>query len=178
MNVNIPHLYAKCRGVDKQGKVYDCVVHALRSRVGKVITFHVHLDNGAHYSLLPLNKLIWKDDAPRWSLSDLQPWDCFSDTAEAIVFDYLKGKRTYLIPKKIWGEYVLSVDWSDNSFSDYPPEYKQGHLIKLDNGHFGLYPNNYLLFEDKSYTGQVDVENIPKLFRQSEDDYPSVETLW
>ena len=177
MNVNLPLIYAQCFGIDKTDKRFDCIVHGARSRAGKVMTFHVHLESGAHYSLLPLHKLVWKQDVPDWSLPDLQPWDCFSDHCQAIVFEYLREKRTYLIGKKVWGHYILTFDWYDNAFSDYPPEFKQGHLIKLDNGLFGIYPNNYLLFQDKSYTGQLDLGSVPKLFRQMPDDYPSVENL-
>jgi hypothetical protein len=175
MNVNIPQFWAKCKGVDKHNIVYECVVHAIRSRAGRILTFHVHMPRGAHYSLLPLTKLIWKDDAPEWDIADLQPWDCFSDHAEVICYDYLRGHRAYLIHKKVWGEYMFTVDWLDNSYSDYPPEFKQGHVVKLDNGLFGMYPNNFLLFEDKSYTGQLDVDDIPVLMRQGVEDYPSVE---
>lgn len=177
MNVNFEHFYAQCFGIDPTGATFDCVVHAARSRSGKIMTFHVHLESGAHYSLLPLHKLKWKDVTNPLEPNDLQTWDCFSDDVEAIRFDYLQFKRVFLIPQKMWGEYVLTFDWKNNAFSDYPPEFKQGHMIKLDNGQFGIYPNNYLLFEEKSYTGKLNVESVPRLQRQSPSDYITVEQL-
>ena len=38
------------------------------------------------------------------------------------------------------------------------------------------YPNNFLLFHDKTYT-KIDTNNIPILKRQNPEDYPSVENL-
>ena len=108
--------------------------------------------------------------------NELQPWDCFSDEVEAIKYDYFQFKKVYIIPLKIWGEYILTFDWLNNSYSDYPIEYKQGHLIKLNNGQFGIYPNNFLLFHDKTYT-KIDTDNIPILKRQEPEDYVSVENL-
>lgn len=177
MNLNIPHFYAKCRGIDQDNNVYDCVVHAIRSRSDKILSFHVHLESGAHYSLLPINKLIHKDDVEPIEVDKLQMWDCFSDTPEVIVYDYFKFKKVYVLPLGIWGEYLMTFDWQNNSFSDYPPEFKQGHLIKLDNGYYGMYPNNYLLFHHKTYTGELDVNNLPKLVRQKPSDFISVESL-
>jgi hypothetical protein len=175
MNINFKPFYAQCFGIDQENQTFDCVVHAARSRSNKIMTFHVHLDNGAHYSLLPLHKLKWKDVVTPLAPNELQTWDCFSDEVEAIAYDYFRCSRVYLIGQKLWGEYVLTFDWQDNVFSDYPPEFKQGHLIKLDNGQFGIYPNNYLLFEDKSYTGKLEVESVPRLQRQTAADYVTVE---
>ena len=176
MNINIPHFYAMCNGIDKDNNTYECIVHAARSRAGKVITFHVHLECGAHYSLLPINKLFHKEDRVVMPVNDLQMWDCFSDEAEAIVYDYFQFRKVFVLPLKTWGEYLMSFDWKNNSYSDYPLEFKQGHLIKLDNGNFGMYPNNCLLFHDKTYTGDLDVNNLPILVRQNPSDFISVES--
>ena len=177
MNINIPHFYAMCSGIDNDNNIYDCVVHAVRSRSDKVLTFHVHLESGAHYSLLPINKLFHRKDRVNEPVDRLQMWDCFSNDPEVVVFEYFKFKKVYVLPLKIWGEYLMTFDCENNSFSDYPPEFKQGHLIKLDNGCYGLYPNNMLLFHHKTYTGELDVEKIPILVRQKPEDFVSVESL-
>lgn len=177
MNINIPHFYAMCNGIDNDNNTYECVVHAVRSRSDKVLTFHVHLECGAHYSLLPINKLFHKEGRLPMAVDQMQMWDCFSDDPEVVVYDYFKFKKVYVIPLKMWGEYLMTFDWQNNSFSDYAPEFKQGHLIKLDNGNYGMYPNNYLLFHHKTYTGELDVNKLPILVRQNPSDFISVESL-
>lgn len=173
LNINTPHFYAKVSGI---GCESDCIVHSARSRSGKIITFHVLLESGAHYSLLPLHLLWWKK-GKRFKPQDICPWDCFSDDMEAIAYDHFKFKKVYVISLKIWGEYIMSFDWNRNGFSDFTEEYKQGHLIKLDNGQYGMFPNNYLLWEDKTFTGDVLKNEIPKLHRLPEKEYLSVETI-
>lgn len=173
LNINIPHFYARVTGI---GTEANCIAHAARSRAGKILTFHVLLDCGAHYSLLPLHLLSWKEGT-RFPVKDICPWDCFSDDMEVVEYSHFKFKKVYVMHLGIWGEYLMSFDWKSNSFSDYTPEYKQGHLIKLDNGQFGLFPNNYFLLHDKSFTGDADAANIPKLHRLPESEYVSVETI-
>jgi hypothetical protein len=175
LNVNIPHIYGFCTGVDKLGRLHECIIHGARSRAGKILTFHVLMTSGASYSLLPIHKLRWKEVETPLEPEQLQPWDCLGDDMEVIKFDLFEFKRVYVIPLNIWGGYLFTFDWKNNVFSDYPPESKNAHFIKLDNGQFGCYPNNYLLFEDKSFTGKVDTENIPRLARQEPSDYVSVE---
>lgn len=177
MNVNFQHFYANVQGIDENNTIYPCVVHAARSRAGKIMTFHVHLENyGAHYSLAPLHKLSHSKVDNPLEPNELQPWDCFSDEVEAIKYSYFEFKKVYVISLKMWGEYILTFDWLNNSYSDYTIEFKQGHLIKLKNGQFGIYPNNFLLFHDKTYT-KIDTNNIPILKRQNPEDYLSVENL-
>lgn len=177
MNVNFQHFYSNVHGIDKDNNTYPCIVHAARSRSGKIMTFHVHLeDHGAQYSLVPLHKLTHKDVVNPFKPHELQPWDCFSDDVECIRFEYFVFKKVYVLSLKTWGEYILTFDWLNNTYSDYTIEFKQGHLIKLDNGQYGIFPNNYLLFHDKTYT-KIDPENPPRLMRQSPDDYVSVENF-
>jgi hypothetical protein len=175
INTDIPIFYAYVYGIDGTDKVYDCVVHAARSRAGKVITFHVHLKCGAHYSLVPLHKLIHLPAAKK--SAPLQLWDCFSDSAECHVFSHLKFRRVKT-RQHGEGEYLCTFDWLDNDYSDMAEEFKQGHMIKMDSGHFGVFPNNELLWYDKTWTGEIGWEKeIPKLVRQTESDYISAENF-
>jgi hypothetical protein len=177
INVNLDHFYSKVKGIDQSNKTFPCIVHAARSRAGKIMTFHVHLeDHGAHYSLVPLHKLLHKEVKEPLAPNQLQPWDCFSDSVEAIKYKYFEFKKVWILSLKMWGEYILTFDWLENSYSDYTIEFKQGHLIKLENGQYGIYPNNFLIFYDKTYTSP-DLENLPLLERQAPEDYITVENL-
>ena len=176
MNIDIPIQYAFCRGIDGTDKVYECVIHAARSRAGKVMTFHVHLKSGAHYSLLPLHKIFHDKDAQAQDNPQfLQHWDCFSDKAECHVYEHFRFRQAMHRLLGI-GEYICTFDWLDNEYSDMAEEFKQGHFIKLANGYYGIFPNNELLFHDKTWTGGIEWgKNLPKLKRQEQKDYPSSE---
>ena len=103
MNVNLQHFYANVQGIDEANTVYPCIVHAAISRAGKIMTFHVHLENnGAHYSLVPLHKLSHSQVINPLKPNELQPWDCFSDNVEAIKYSYFEFKKVYVISLKMW----------------------------------------------------------------------------
>jgi hypothetical protein len=180
MNVNIPIQYAYVYGIDGTDKIYECVIHAARSRAGKVMTFHVHLKSGAQYSLVPLHKIIHKEDVrlfEDYPQIPLQSWDCFSDHVECHVYSQFQFKQ---VAHKYWGlgEYICTFDWFDNDYSDMAEEFKQGHFIRLESGNYGIFPNNELLFHDKTWTGGVMWgKHIPKLRRQEDKDYQSCEKM-
>jgi hypothetical protein len=171
-NTPIPLQYGYCTGIDGTDKVYECAIHAARSRAGKVLTFHVHLQSGAHYSLLSIDKIFHKPDAQK--ALPRQSWDCFSDSVECIVFEHFRFRQ--VIHKTYGkGEYICTFDWLDNAYSDMPEEFKQGHFIKLDSGHYGMFPNNELLWHDKTWTGEISWDKVPQLKRQVE--FRSVEEI-
>jgi hypothetical protein len=56
------------------------------------------------------------------------------------------------------GNYLFTLDWShenrsmlDTNFSE-TPEHKCGHLFKMDNGNFFIYPNNRIIWMDNAWT--------------------------
>ena len=58
---------------------------------------------------------------------------------------------------------MMTFDLENNYYSDTPNDYKNGHLIKLDNGHFAIQPNNRLLWRDSNFINNpLDLKNLPK----------------
>lgn len=160
MNINIPHLYLSIRAkfIHRKSKVgerlYPCVVHAVTSKAGKALTFHVYTDFNAHFSMAPLHALCSKEIKDELPLDFLQLWDCFGNEARWICYDYLYGKRCEVVlkdKKKVWGTYEGTIYWEGDSYSDEPTQYKEGHLILLDNGQLAIQPNNRLFFRDMSF---------------------------
>jgi hypothetical protein len=56
------------------------------------------------------------------------------------------------------GVYMFTLDWShenktmlDTNFSE-TYEHKCGHVFKMDNGNYFIYPNNRIVWIDKAYT--------------------------
>jgi hypothetical protein len=53
---------------------------------------------------------------------------------------------------------MFTLDWShenrnmlDTNFSE-TPEHKCGHVFKMDNGNYFIYPNNRIIWNDKAWT--------------------------
>lgn len=174
MNQNIKFLDCYAQSIDNTSKKYPCRFHAIRSRSGKCFTAHIHLQSGAHYSLLPINQITFSKSAKPLPLNLIQPYDCFSDNFEIVYYDYFSGRNC--IHKYLgWAEYLFTADFSDNPFSDNPIEFKQLHFIKTTSGHLACAPNNYLLFQELTYTGIPNPSSILKLSHQS--SYPSAENI-
>ena len=56
------------------------------------------------------------------------------------------------------GVYLFTLGWShenrnmlDTNFSE-TPEHKCGHVFKMDNGNYFIYPNNRIIWIDKAWT--------------------------
>jgi hypothetical protein len=56
------------------------------------------------------------------------------------------------------GFYLFTLDWAfenkgmlDTNFSE-TPEHKCGHVFKMDNGNFFIYPNNRIIWMDNAWT--------------------------
>jgi hypothetical protein len=62
-----------------------------------------------------------------------------------------------------WATYMMTFDWENNNFSLAPNDYKNAHLLKLDNGCFALQPNNRIFWRDSNFiTKPLDPKSIPK----------------
>jgi len=172
MNINITPFYCFIKRehlFDYQSgfnEYENCLVFAARSIPARALTFHVMLENGAQRANVPINVLVHKKDNPALRLDLLQLWDCFGSDINVITFDYLINKRCELILKDkstAWGTYMMTFDWENNSYSDTPQDYKNGHLIKLDNGHYAIQPNNRILWRDSNFINEpLKANNLPK----------------
>ena len=172
MNINIDpfysfikkeHLFDYQSGFDE----YEyCLVFAARSISARALTFHIMLENGAQRANVPISALVHKKDNPGFRLDLLELWDCFGSDMNVISFSYLVNKRCEVILKdktSVWGTYMMTFDWENNPYSDTPQDYKNAHLIKLDNGHFALQPNNRILWRDSNFINNpLKLNNIPK----------------
>lgn len=158
INVNIPHVYwqvnLKRFGVNKS---YPCIVHAIQSFGGKALHFHALTDFGANFSTVCLDSLYHKEPSgDQLPLDFLQLWDCFSNNASFITYNYLAECRVKVLFKDksiMWGSYFGTVYWYDNGYTNEPTQFKEGHIILLDNGQVAVQPNNRLMFKDMSFTG-------------------------
>jgi len=160
LNLNIPHFYCFLRKEHLyQGKKFKneyekVVVFGAQSNSSKALLFHVMLDNGTLRSRVPIHMLC-SNPCEEQPLDYLQLWDCFSEKCTVIQYEYLKGTRAKVIFKDnthCWGNYLMTFDWYENSFSEEPTQYKCLHMISLDNGNYALQPNNRIFWKEMSFT--------------------------
>lgn len=170
MNYNIPSFkaYVKRSHLTKQpsDELDPCYVFGIQSLAGKVLTFHIMTDYGALRSRAPIDAIVLKKGTD-YPVDFLQLWDCFSENVCVVCFDYLCGKRCQVLLKDktwVWAEYLMTIDWFNNPYSDEPTDYKCGHLLIGDGGQLFLQPNNRLKWYDMNFVTR-DFPISPKEFK-------------
>jgi hypothetical protein len=162
-NCDLPrHLYGYVRGqflrnlCDMDGGLRQCVIFGIESVPGRALSFHILLDNGALVSQVPIHALCHRSDLelqPR-PLSELLRWDCFGWRVSAIEFAYLREvgftvkSRSGAIDS---GQYVCTIDFLDNGYSENPEQHKHFHLIALDDGNYTLATNDKCQAIERSF---------------------------
>jgi hypothetical protein len=127
----------------------------------RVPLFEAFLENGVNWTRRPINAFVWKKDAEQLPLSEYIYWDCFSSYVDVQVRARLSGLKADLISisgVKRQGIYLFTLDWAfenrsmlDTNFSE-TPEHKCGHVFKMDNGNYFIYPNNRIIWMDNAWT--------------------------
>jgi hypothetical protein len=163
MTTTIPLLRVSVPEMDAMAQL-----HAVRSRAGMALMFSAHFQNGANYNGLRLDQFYHKIPTNVLPLSLLQPWSCMSNQIECYVYELFRMQRGYIHYVGLWGQYICTFDFVEGDYPDNPEEFKTLSLFKLDNGQFGAYPNNYFRMQDKTWTGKLDLIQIPKIKRVSE----------
>jgi hypothetical protein len=136
-------------------------VHSVASIEKRTPLFEAFLENGVNWTRRPIHAFVWKKDAEKLPLTEHVYWDCFSSYIDVHVRERLAGLRADLISLsnvKRQGTYLFTLDWShadrnmiDTNFSE-TPEHKCGHVFKMDNGNYFIYPNNRIIWMDKAWT--------------------------
>lgn len=182
LNANIPYIEAFVRDSylfndDNNKELTPCYIFGVKTIINRPLLFHCQLQNGVVWWSLPLSAFVWKEDfdiladSEEERLSLLQYWDCQSNDVSVTVFTYLQNYIVDVFNRnKDWyrGKYLFTIDdyYSDNN--SLPSGYaidsntKCYHIIKLDNGNFGAYPNNYLRWNNLNFCDPYDKNNPPK----------------
>lgn len=144
------------------GELVEAHLFAVSSIRGRALGFHAFLNNGAVFYRLPLSSIVWKKTAsPSVALEDLQTWDQLGYYLSVIEYDFLKelNGRVHLSQGRILKcEYMFTIDFChpdpgvlNTSFVESPEDHKCQHLVRLENGYFGAYPNNKILWEEIAF---------------------------
>ena len=167
LNHNIPTLTCFIRNEflfnnqKGHGEYTLCDVHSVASIEKRIPLFEAFLENGVNWTRRPINAFCWRKDAEDLPLSEYMYWDCFSSYVDVQVRARMSGLRADLISitgVKRQGVYLFTLDWAfenkgmlDTNFSE-TPEHKCGHVFKMDNGNYFIYPNNRIIWMDNAWT--------------------------
>jgi hypothetical protein len=131
------------------------ILHGFFSRPGQLMSTHVQLETGAHWSGLPLHALKHKESTAE--LKIVEPWGCMGNEMEIIHFPYLEGLVGKTLEENLFFRHSgIIVDWKDG-YSRYPQEHKPLSFMLLSQGNFALLPNNYFKMLDKHFTDELEV---------------------
>lgn len=150
----------------KIGKLVEGVWVSVKAIRGQAFRFETYLPEfGALYDKLPISAFTWHEvleEHEQLPLDMLQIWDAMSYHVELIRKPFLSGLRAEFFgkdKKMHGGEYMWTLDQCepdarlpDFGFSETAEEHKSFNMLRLDNGQFGLQPNNRCRFFDPSIT--------------------------
>jgi len=183
---------------DGHGEFVKGVWISCKSMPGRAFYFETYLpDYGAMFDKLPISAFtsIEKTPQPDLNLPNLQFWNCMDYGVVAIEKQFIASMVFEVLTRDegcFKGKYIATIDnyHSDINSIDYstaetPAEHKSHNLIELENGQFGLYPNNRMRIYDNSLTPdkplmpdfkvstiEYEVENTDNLSRYGDsDDY-------
>lgn len=174
LNHNIPVLTCYIRNEylfnhkKGHGEYTLCDVHTVTSIEKRVPLFEAFFENGVNWTRRPITSFCWKDCDPV-PLNHAMYWNCFSPYVDVQIRQRMAGLRAQLITPKYTkeeGTYMFTLDWgfenkagiTDVNFSE-TPEHKSGHLFKMDNGNYYIYPNNRIVWYDTAWTKNRISEN-------------------
>ena len=183
---------------DGHGEFVKGVWVSCKSMPGRAFYFETYLpDYGAMFDKLPISAFVSEPETPKKDLElhNLQFWNCMDYGVVSIHKQFVSSMMFEAYTRdqgKLKGTYVATIDnyhadinTIDYSTSETPAEHKSHNLLELENGQFGLYPNNRMRIYDNSLTPdkplmpdfkvstiEYEVENEDYLARYGDsDDY-------
>lgn len=164
MNANIPHKYWFLNQRLIMGEPASnlpnyvsvpVIVHAVQSRPGLSLMFHALTDFGAQYSGVPLHALWHREPCgnDEYKPEQLQAWSCFDDDPRVIVYDYMAARSVSvrIDGRMVPGVYAFTVYWPKSAYTAQSSQYKEAHVMLLENGQIAAMPNNRIVWHDASW---------------------------
>ena len=160
LNENIPHFKALVRRSwftkrESDKNTYDnTYLFAIQSVTNSILTFHGMTDYGMLRSRIPISEIFVKEPVKDVPYSYKQLWDCFSENVTVVKYEYLETKRCKALLRdrtQVWAEYMFTVDWYDNPYSEEPSDYKCAHILAADEGYLLALPNNRIYWRDSNW---------------------------
>jgi hypothetical protein len=148
---------------------YNVYVFGVQSIAGKMLTFHILTDSGMMRSRVPLSEIYLQEPEKDVPFYYKQLWDCFSENVSVIEYDFLAYHRCQVVLRdgsKVWANYMFTVDWYNNPYSNEPSDYKCGHILSSDDGYLLCMPNNRIFWKDSNWV----TKRLPEDLKQYKVD--------
>ena len=182
LNANIPYQCCYVRNKllfnNNDNDFTECYIFGVKSIINRPLLFHCQLQNGAVFWSLPISAFVWKKDYvflgenEQERLSNLQWWDCQSNDISVTCFSYLQNYKVEVISRnnKEWmeGKYLFTIDDYYADLNSLPLGYatdsdsKCFHFIRLNNGNFCVYPNNFCRWHNLNFVDPYETQSPPK----------------
>ena len=144
--------YLKKTLTDRQ--FVECYTLAVDARPNKALLFTVYTEDGAIYSGLPLEALLYFipeiGDPYEYVNEELQPYTCLEGPVSVIKYDLLQNAEltTKIAGEQVNASYLFTISYSGDGLASDPEQFKTHNIIALYNGQLSAQPNNHCLFRD------------------------------
>jgi len=139
---------------DRHGEFYPAVAHAVRCVRGHSLWFQcIFTDEkhgGAAY-MVPIEALVWKACPKAETMTYVQPWDTFSSDFGMSQDTFTHRGAVEVLPDRIKGQYRFTLDFVGTDLAEYPDQHKMLHIVFMETGMIGAFPNNRLLWSDPAF---------------------------
>lgn len=139
------------------GQYLEAIAHQVVCRRGHMLAFNVVFTDeglgGALWYGMPIKALCWNPVPAPQAIDLIAPWDCLSHEFVISEMRFLARGRVQAIHQgaRHGGRYRFTVDFAGSDLADDPAQHKCLHVVEMDTGHFGAFPNNRILFEDPAF---------------------------
>lgn len=135
--------------------VTRCLVFAVDSVEGHAIGFDIMTDWGGQFARLPISALCHIETATEQPLYELELWNNFSYSVEALEYGALRNLTVEVRVGRIWspGTYMFTLSWFGSQYAEQPGDggFKRAHIIQLANGNYAAQPNNRIKWYEPSF---------------------------
>lgn len=154
---NTPYIKALVKNEFIKGKsgTTECYIIALSTLPNRPHLFTIHTVDGAIYHRLPVYSFLHKNTdvfVHLGNLNLLDEYGVISEHSQVIQLNYLKDYEANVLGFGLKGRYLFSIEPVSGQFAEDPEQSKLQHFLELDNGYFGIFPNNRLKFMDNYFT--------------------------
>ncbi len=139
----------------EENELWPCIWFGITTQVGRAFGLNVLLESGAIYRNVPPHAIRFNNKKPinNWQINQAQLWDCYSQQFAVIEYKYLKNMQALakIGLDQYYGDYIFTVAFLNDGFSEHPEQNKEFHFLEMDNGCLTIQPTNRVLFNDKSF---------------------------
>ena len=135
------------------GEYTKAVVFGFRAEPARVPMFQIMTEHGAQWARCPIHMIVTKPCEPL-PVEVVTWWDNYGYSFAVLEYKFLRGfsctalGRDKVIRK---GNYLFTIDWMVDGYSEIPDQHKCHHVIALETGQWIAYPNNRLVWADESW---------------------------